>query len=91
MATHGARRLGVMTANAWNIVAIELLGACQGIDFRAPLKTSARLQAAHGALRLQVPFAQSDRLLAADIAQAAQVVRRDEVQSLVRALLPSYR
>ena len=91
MATHGARRLLAMAANAWNIVAIEFLAACQGIDFRAPLKTSARLQAAYGALRLQVPFAQTDRLLAADIAEAALSVRRHEVQGLGRALLPSYR
>ncbi len=91
MATHGARRLIAMTANAWNIVAIEFLAACQGVDFRAPLKTSARLSSAHSALRLKVPFAQTDRLLAPDIEEAARAVRRDEVQSLARALLPSYR
>ncbi len=91
MATHGARRLLGMTANAANIVAIEFLAACQGIDLRAPLKTSPPLAAAHSALRLQVPFAASDRLLALDIAQAALTVRRTEVLSLASALLPSYR
>ena len=91
MATHGARRLLAMTANAINIVAIELLAACQGIDFRAPLKTSPRLVGVHSVLRLTVPFAASDRLLAADIEQAAAAVRRAEVQSQANALLPSYR
>jgi histidine ammonia-lyase len=91
MATHGARRLLGMAANAANIVAIEFLAACQGIDLRAPLKTSPPLAAAHGALRLHVPFAASDRLLALDIAQAALTVRRTEVLSLASALLPSYR
>ncbi len=91
MATHGARRLLGMAANAANIVAIEFLAACQGIDLRAPLKTSPPLAAAHGALRLQVPFAASDRLLALDIGQAALTVRRTEVLSLASALLPSYR
>jgi len=91
MATHGARRLLAMTSNAINIVAIELLAACQGIDFRAPLKTSPRLVGVHSALRLTVPFATSDRLLAADIEQAAAAVRRAEVQSQASALLPSYR
>src|SRR5256886_11036823 len=43
MATHGARRLLAMTGNALNVVALEFLAACQGLDFRAPLKTSARL------------------------------------------------
>jgi histidine ammonia-lyase len=91
MATHGARRLLDMTANALKIVAIEFLSACQGIDLRAPLKTSPRLAAAHGALRLKVPFATSDRLLALDIEEAAATVRRTEVQSEASSLLPSYR
>jgi histidine ammonia-lyase len=91
MATHGARRLLTMTANSANIIAIEFLAACQGIDLRAPLKTSPRLASAHSALRLTVPFASSDRLLALDIAAAAVTVRRAEVQSQVRALLPSFR
>src|SRR6202030_3585597 len=91
MATHGARRLLSMAGNALNIVALEFLAACQGVDFRAPLKTSPRLQHAHSALRLKVPFAESDRLLAPDIADAAATVRRSEVQSLVAPLLPSFR
>ena len=91
MATHGARRLLDMTANALNIVAIELLAACQGIDLRAPHKTSPKLGVVHGALRLKVPFAASDRLLALDLEEAASTVRRAEVQSQASSLLPSYR
>jgi len=91
MATHGARRVLAMTANTVNIIAIELLAACQGIDLRAPLQTSAPLARAHRALRLAVPFAASDRLLAPDIAEAAVTLRREEVQGLARALLPSFR
>jgi histidine ammonia-lyase len=91
MATHAARRVLTMTANALNVVALEFLAACQGVDLRAPLKTSPRLARAHSALRLSVPFAQNDRLLALDIAEAAQVVRRSEVQSLASSVLPSFR
>jgi histidine ammonia-lyase len=91
MATHGARRFVAMTGNALNIIAIEFLAACQGLDLRAPLKTSPRLQQAHGALRLQVPFAQSDRLLALDIEAAALTLRLAEVQSLAHELVPSRR
>jgi histidine ammonia-lyase len=91
MATHGARRLLAMTANAWNVIAIEFLTACQGVDLRAPLKTSPPLEGAHGALRLQVPFAATDRLLAPDIEAAASTIRRAEVQSLASGLLPSFR
>jgi histidine ammonia-lyase len=91
MATHGARRLLTMTANALNVVAIEFLAACQGVSLRAPLKTSAALQGPYELLRLQVPFAATDRLLAPDIEAAAQVLRRADVQALAAPLLPSYR
>ena len=91
MATHGARRLGTMTVNALNIIAVEFLAACQGLDLRAPLKTSPLLQRAHGALRLKVPFAPADRMLAPDIEAAALTARLAEVQSLAHELLPSRR
>ncbi len=91
MATHGARRLITMTGNALNIIAVEFLAACQGLDLRAPLKSSPRLQSAHGAMRLKVPFAGSDRLLALDIEAAALTVRLAEVQSLANELVPSRR
>jgi len=38
-----------------------------------------------------VPFAADDRLLALDIAAAALVLRRPDVQSLADSLLPSFR
>jgi histidine ammonia-lyase len=91
MATHGARRLLTMTGNALNIVAIELLAACQGLDLLAPLQTSAPLRSAYTALRLSVPFAPSDRLLALDIEAAAATLRRSDLQGLANTLLPSYR
>ena len=91
MATHGARRVLVMAQNALNVVAIEFLAACQGLDLRAPLKTSAALQRAYDALRLKVPFAPQDRLMALDIDAAAAVLRRPDVQTLADSLLPSFR
>lgn len=90
MATHGARRLGTMTANLLHVIAIELLAACQGIDFRKPLKTSASLQQAHDALRARVPFATEDRLLAEDIRITGEVIRTPAVQALADFLLPSF-
>jgi histidine ammonia-lyase len=90
MATHGARRLLTMTDNLLNIIAIEFLAACQGIDFRKPLKTSDALQQAHAALRTRVPFAIHDRLLADDIEVTAEVVRTPTIQALAESLLPSF-
>ena len=44
MAAHAARRLLPMAENLTQILAIELLAACQGCDFHAPLPSSAPLE-----------------------------------------------
>ena len=67
MATFAARRLSDMASNSAGIVAIELLAAAQGIDFRAPLKTSPKLQEIHSLIRSRVAFYGHDRYFAPDI------------------------
>jgi histidine ammonia-lyase len=89
MATHGARRLLTMAFNGAQIAAIELLTACQGLDFHRPKRSSVPLERVHAAVRARVPFAEQDRLLADDISAAAQVLREAAVQEPTSALLPS--
>jgi histidine ammonia-lyase len=74
MATFAARRLADMAGNSAGIVAIELLAAAQGIDFRAPLKTSARLQEIHALVRSRVAFYDHDRYFAPDIGAIQSLV-----------------
>ena len=68
MAAHGAVRLARMNRNLSAILGVELLAACQGIEFRAPLRTSARLQAVLARVREQVPTLGVDRYMAPDLA-----------------------
>ena len=90
MATFAARRLAPMSENTRGILAIELLAAAQGIDFRRPLKSSPALERAHALLRAQVSFYDHDRHFAPDIAAAKAVVAGEELLGLVPAgLLPS--
>ncbi|MDO9451528.1 MAG: histidine ammonia-lyase [Stagnimonas sp.] len=89
MATFGARRLLEMAANTRAIVAIELLAAVQGIDFHAPLKTSAPLQAVRKAVRERVPFYGEDRYFAPDIAAAIALLAEGGLTQAVAAVLPS--
>ena len=74
MAAHGARRLLDMTGNLARIIGIELVCAAQGVEFRAPLRTSAPLQGALAALRAAVPPLVEDRALGADLEAAAALV-----------------
>jgi histidine ammonia-lyase len=74
MATQAAWRLKEMHENVHNILSIELLAACQGIDLRYPLETSKPLQDILFELRQHVPFWQEDRFFAPDIQKSKLVV-----------------
>jgi histidine ammonia-lyase len=90
MATHGARRLSAMAENAATVAGIELLAACQGIDLRRPLTTSAPLERAHAMIREHVDFLVEDRRAAPDIAAAKALVQGGALKALLPAnLLPS--
>lgn len=90
MATFAGRRLGDMAKNTAGIVAIELLAACQGVDFRAPLKTSSILEQAKSMLREKVPFYDKDRYFAPDIRMASELVRSGRFNAFINDdLLPS--
>ncbi|HSK42148.1 MAG TPA: histidine ammonia-lyase [Arenibaculum sp.] len=90
MATHAARRLAEMADNAIGIVAIELLAACQGIDFHRPLTSSPRLEAVHAAVRQRVSFFDGDRFFAPDIQRARDLVATGRFRAeLPDSLLPS--
>ncbi len=75
MATFAARRLGDMAENSAGIVAIELLAAAQGIDFRRPLKSSQPLERAHAIIRAVAPHLDGDRYLALDIEAVTPLVK----------------
>lgn len=74
MAAHGAVRLGKMVKNLNVILGVEAICAAQGIEFRAPLKTSARLQGVVARLRQDVASLGDDRYLAPDLAAAAWLI-----------------
>ncbi|MCC6007426.1 MAG: histidine ammonia-lyase [Rhodobacteraceae bacterium] len=75
MAAHGARRLQPMCTNLEHILGIEALCAVQGVEFRAPLETSAALRAAMARLRADVPALDDDRILGPELEIAAGLVR----------------
>ena len=75
MATWAARKLIDIADNTAGIVAIELLAAAQGVDFRKPLRTSPVLAQAVAAIREKVAFWQDDREMAPDIAAAKKLVQ----------------
>ena len=74
MAAHGAMRLRRMTANLAAILGVELTCAAQGIEFRAPLATSAPLARVVARLREDVARIEGDRYMAPAIEAATALV-----------------
>jgi histidine ammonia-lyase len=88
MAANGARRLMQMNANLSRILGVEALCAGQGLEFRAPLTTSAPLQRALARLRADVATLGDDRYLAPDLEAAARLVASGDLAAATALALP---
>ncbi|GGA27162.1 histidine ammonia-lyase [Neptunicoccus cionae] len=91
MAAHGAVRLGRMVANLERILGVELLCAAQGIEFRAPLTTSAPLERVVKELRKTVATIEDDRYLAPDLEQASTLIRTGAILKAAAVTSPALR
>ncbi len=74
MGSISGRKLNQVLDNLEYILAIELLTACQAIEFRRPLKSSEVLEFAHGYVRQYVGFAEEDRIFADDIVKIKEII-----------------
>ena len=74
MGSISGRKLNQVIDNLEYILAIELLSACQAIEFRRPLKSSEILEYAHDYVREFVSFAEEDRIFADDIGKIKSII-----------------
>lgn len=74
MAMGAAVKLRRIVHNVRHVIAVELMCAMQGLDYRRPLRSSAPIEAAHAAFRAVVAPLGRDRVLSTDIAAAAELV-----------------
>ena len=87
MATFAARRLSDMAENTRGILAVELLAAAQGVDFRRPLKSTESMERAYEIIRSHVPFYDHDRYFSPDIEKISSVVKAGELNELLQELV----
>lgn len=78
MAPIAGRKASQIARNAAGVVAVELIAAAQGIDCRAPLKTSGKLQSVHAKLREYSPHLTGDRYWADEMAALQEAVLAGE-------------
>ncbi|MBS1933596.1 MAG: histidine ammonia-lyase [Bacteroidetes bacterium] len=90
MGSISGRKVNRVLDNLESILAIELLSACQAIEFRRPLKSSAILEFAHSHVREYVSFAEEDRIFADDINRITSIIKNfsfvDKVNEFAKSI-----
>ncbi|MEO6447157.1 MAG: aromatic amino acid lyase, partial [Gemmatimonadaceae bacterium] len=87
MAMGAAIKLRRVVNNVRYVLAVELMCAAQGIDYRRPLRSSAALEAAHAALRAVVPSLGRDRVLSPDIEATASLIQRGVLRDIAEPFI----
>jgi histidine ammonia-lyase len=86
MGSISARKTLNIIRNLEKILAIELICAAQGFDFRRPLKSTLVLNSCHDYVRRKIPTVDKDRVFAEDINIALEIIKNKELVQVVNAL-----
>src|SRR5437764_6996642 len=78
MAPIAARKAAQIARNAAGVVAVELMAAAEGIDYHAPLKTSAQIKKVYEAVRAHSPHFTADRYWADEMSALQSAVLAGE-------------
>jgi histidine ammonia-lyase len=81
MGMTAALKLKQIVENAEKVLAIELMTAAQGLEFRRPLKAATEIERARQFVRSLVPALGEDRVIAQDIERLAKGIRDGDFDS----------
>jgi histidine ammonia-lyase len=79
MGLHAARSAKKISEHLTTVLAIELLCACQALDFRSPLKSAAATQAVLNHVRQYVPHLTEDRMMQPEINLAREMIESGRI------------
>ena len=82
MGMTGALKLRQIVELAEKVLAIEMLAAAEGLEYRKPLKPGLGVQAAYDAVRERVPRLGADRSMTKDIEAIAEALREGAIPDL---------
>lgn len=74
MGSISGRKFNQVLGNLVNILAVELMFAAQGLEFRRPAKCSRFVEDAFGLIRSKVPKLEDDRLIGDDMLAIAELI-----------------
>jgi histidine ammonia-lyase len=87
MSMNAALKAAAALERARDVIAIEILCACQALDLLAPLTTSDPLAKVHRLVRSTVPALDDDRPLSREIAAIARMIASHELEDVVAGLV----
>jgi histidine ammonia-lyase len=87
MSMTAALKAATSVSRAREVVAIEILCACQAIDLLAPLVSSPPLQRVHQLVRSRVPTLDDDRAPSPDIAAITVLIATDALEEACGGLV----
>ncbi len=82
MGMTGAIKLRKIVELTETIVAIELIAAAEGLEYRAPLQPGRGVKQAHDVIRRHVARLTNDRAMSGEIGELAIAIRRGEFDSI---------
>jgi len=82
MGMTAATKLRSIVALTETVVAIELIAAAEGLEYRAPLQSGQGVKQAHEIIRRYVPRLTNDRAMSGEIERVATAIRDREFDSL---------
>jgi len=89
MGSIAARKATEILRNVEHILAIELLCAAQGVDFRGPDKLGKGTKAAYSLVRKKVSALKEDRVMSTDIEAVVELVRSRELIKTIEEAVES--
>jgi len=89
MGSIAARKAMEILQNVEHILAIELLCAAQGIDFRGPNKLGKGTKAAYTLVRKKVSTLREDRVMSTDIEAVVELIRSRELINAIEEAVDS--
>lgn len=83
MGSISGRKFNQVLNNVEKILAIELMYACQGLEFRRPLKSSPIIEEVFDLVRTKVAKLEEDRLIGDDINALIELIQSGELKGII--------
>ncbi|OTF73683.1 histidine ammonia-lyase-like protein [Euroglyphus maynei] len=90
MGGFSARKVLQVIENVQRIIAIELLAACQAIEFLRPLRTTKPLEAVYQIVRREVMPWDKDRIMNTDINAVTDLLQQQKIWRVVKPYIDEY-